>query len=184
MRALLPILALAATGCGGAQAEPDVRLSRPALGPEDLPAPEAPFLALADVTLPFSEDVVLALSADGSWTINGEYIGRFLEDGSFVDEQQATVARLDAGGDVLLDHGRMPLRIEESRMVADNGNLATFAEDGTLTLQGSGLPPIRVHGVTARTRRTTLYMLALFIGLMRAEQMAGPETAGTPAEAE
>lgn len=170
------------TACGSAAPPVEAPAAEPA--PLDLstwqdgdaepaPAPQTR-LTLAPLRVGFADGVELAMSDDGRWSINGQPVGRIRTDGTFADQDEVELGRLHPEGHVTLGEHRLPLRIRGSRMEVDNGHAATIDDSGVLTLAGSGIAPVPVEGIAPETHRTTLYMLALFIGLARAAEIDAP----------
>lgn len=162
-RLLLCALLLSLTACGGETASSEPPAAAEHAAPSSGGESEA-VLTFGDVAFFADDDPGPVLFADGHVEMEGQTIGAFHADGRLVSNEGELLAMLHPNGTLESD--------------ALGGTAGTIAEDGTLThgelvlrfdeagnvVGGpAGLPALRAEGVSASSRRASMFIIALFV---------------------
>jgi len=166
-RLTLTLLLLA--GC--AHASPDARpgarpnaQSAPSVTPEELTAAPG-HLELEPLTLSQNGRPELTLRADGRVErSDGRVLGTLGRDGRFLDPRGQLLAELTSEGEILDGAGEyLPVTIDRegaAKLLKENRRIELH-DDGSLAGANPSGPVVTVAGVTARTRRTAMFLLVL-----------------------
>jgi hypothetical protein len=144
-------------------------------------------LQFGQVAIDLGQRVSFTLTEDGRIEIGGETVVRLTPAGEVrsVEGEPTTIMRLRDDGEIadLADGGVLGPRLDGHALVMPNGNRIEIDDAGAITLRdasGQSVDPselgFRVIGVTAPTRRATLFAIAISTWLL--QEIASEQSEG------
>ncbi len=156
-------LAFALTACGGAEPAPAEPTSSPSSA-SPTSGSEATVLTFGDVAFFADGEPGPVLFSDGHVEMQGETIGTFHADGRLVSSEGELLATLHPNGALEADAlGGVAGTISEDGTLTHRELVLRFDAAGAVVGGPEGLPTLHADGVTAASRRASMFIIALFV---------------------
>jgi hypothetical protein len=142
------------------------------------PAPAAAKLSITALTFKIGNKMMLSLKADGTLTTGQGKDGGTLSADGKVTREGKVMAELDlSDGSVMAGGKKMPFTISAAGEMANGPTKLSFNDDGTLAGAPAKMAALKVEGLSPESKRTAMYMLALYFGITAESSTAPTDTA-------